>query len=237
MVLSRKIVTIDGLSGSGKSAISKQLGLELGVPVLNSGLLYRSLARYMLDSGEVDFDSESSVAGFVEKIRTVELVESKQIGGSCVLVDGQPITGELYSPEMSEATSKVSKCKAVRELLLGSQREAYPEQTIIAEGRDMGSVIFPEADIKFFVDCPAEVRAERRLGQMLAKPGIDPKVLKLQLEREINERDRRDLERENSPAVVPDGAIRVDNSSQPLTKVIESMYAHLSKIGLTKKSE
>jgi len=154
---------------------------------------------------------------------------------SRVLVDGEDVTELLPNPRISEATSKIAALGQVRAALTRLQQEAYPGEPMVAEGRDLGSIIFPEADVKFFITASEEVRTKRREAQLLSQgSSAHPKSTggAGDLAKEVRERDHRDSTRQVAPTVPAQGAIIVDNSARSLTEVVTSMYdTVLSKIG------
>ncbi|MCO6430396.1 MAG: (d)CMP kinase [Deltaproteobacteria bacterium] len=230
MTKRRVIITIDGLAASGKSAISKLLAERLGYVHLSSGAIYRALGLLIYRSGADPADLPTVMRLLEEN--TIGLVEHGR-SGSKVLLNGADPGEQLYEPEVSNATSISSAHPEVRAKLLPLQQECFPERGLVAEGRDMGTVVFPDADIKFFIQAAADIRAQRRLSQLYGQNSAaqDVKSLKEKIEMEINERDRRDSKRAVSPTVAAEGAIIVDNSAKTLTEVVENMYHFVSDLG------
>lgn len=222
---SRTIITVDGLAGSGKTSLSRALARSLGFAHLNSGLLYRGVGWLGLEH-TVDLDNEGAI-GELLKLHTVELR-----GEGELFIDGVDRTAELITPEVSEATSKTSRFPVVRRFLLEAQRGAFPRRGLVAEGRDMGTVVFPEAPLKFFVTASVEVRVMRRLQQLTASSGI---VLdEAAIRREILERDERDSTRAVSPTRGADDAVAIDNSGRPMEEVVASMRTIATERGLVR---
>ena len=221
----RTIVTVDGLAGSGKTTLSRLLAERLGFRHLNSGLLYRAAAWLAL-KGRVDPANGPKV---VDILSSHLLTLSHREGlGARVSVDQDDVTDLVRTPQVSEATSILAAQPAVRAALIGAQRDAFAGEHMVAEGRDMGTVVFPDARVKFFVVADEEVRIKRRIDQLGVAPGIAD-----QMKIEIAERDRRDQTRAISPTIAAPDAETIDNSSQPLTSVVDSMYhAVLSRTGL-----
>lgn len=225
------VITVDGLSASGKTTIAKLLAERLGYVHLNTGTLYRTAALISLNQLKSLAD-ESQVARLLTAVNfqfTGSAGESAEL-----LVDGATYPGDIKEPRVSEATSIISAYPSVRTLLLDVQRGACQGSNIVAEGRDMGTVVFPGAPIKFFIDADAGVRAERRLAQLAAQGGIAREQLREELRREICERDKRDTERSTSPTRPAPDAIRIDNSTAPLTVILQSMYDAVLKRGIAK---
>lgn len=222
----RKIITVDGLASSGKSSISKLLSEKLKFCHLSSGLGYRAIALLALRENIEPSDVPSLLA--LIKQHKIEFTNSG------LLIDGEDHTPALLDPKVSEMTSRSSLHAPVRTALLSLQRNAFDGQNMVAEGRDMGTVVFPEANLKFFIIADVAVRIARRIKQ-LSENSIDPerlKLLKKDMEIEIIERDKRDMERVISPTVAAQDAIIIDNSTESLTKTIDNMYDLVLKKGL-----
>ena len=217
----RPVVTVDGLAGSGKTSLSRELAHQIGFAHLNSGLLYRGVGWLCLEAG-IDLDDEHAVAG-VLRAHTITLRRNGEL-----LIDGVDRSGEVVTPAVSEATSKTSRFPVVRAFLLEAQRNAFPDQGLVAEGRDMGTVVFPEAPLKFFVSASVEVRVARRVAQLKAATGlvIDEDAIR----REIIERDERDTNRTVSPTRGAPDAIRVDNSERPMAEVVSEMVTQVKRL-------
>jgi len=221
----RTVITVDGLAGSGKTSLSRALARALGFAHLNSGLLYRGIGWLALQHS-VDLDDEGAI-GELLKAHTVELR-----GEGELFVDGVDRASELVTPAVSEATSKTSRFPVVRAFLLDAQRSAFPGQGLVAEGRDMGTVVFPGAPLKFFVTATVAVRVARRLQQLSSSRGLvlDEDAIR----REIIERDERDSTRAVSPTKGADDAVTVDNSGLPMADVVASMRGVAAGRGLLK---
>lgn len=220
---SRIVITVDGLAGSGKTSLSRALARELGFAHLNSGLLYRGIGFLCLQHN-VDLDDEAAI-GRLLKSHSVELRSEGEL-----LIDGIERAAELMTPVVSEATSKTSRFPVVRAYLLEAQREAFPGRGLVAEGRDMGTVVFPAAPLKFFISASVAVRVARRLQQLSASPGI---VLdEATIQREILERDERDSTRAVSPTKGATDAVLIDNSGLPMAEVVASLRSVVKERGL-----
>lgn len=213
----RSVVTVDGLAASGKSALAAGLAARLGFGHLNSGLLYRAVAFLALEQG-VALEDEGQVVSLLHKHSVGLELNSRASTG--VSIDGVVRDIDLSSESISRGASIVSQYPGVREYLLGAQRNAFEPHGVVAEGRDMGTVIFPDAQVKFFVEARVDVRAERRY-QQLVKRGQSA-VLE-DIKRDIIERDHRDTTREIAPAKPAHGAVVIDNSDGTLEGTIERM--------------
>ena len=213
----RSVVTVDGGGASGKSALARLLAERLGYAHLNSGLLYRA-AAFLADNAGISLTDGESVRAHLAK-HSIELTYDPALG-AVVTIDGSEHEAELMSRRISEAASQVAKHKQVREFFLNVQRHAFEPMGVVAEGRDMGTIVFPDAPVKFFVDARLDVRARRRLEQLQARGQQgDFEGIK----RELAERDERDASRSTAPMKPADGAIIIDNSDTPLSDTVERM--------------
>lgn len=230
----RYVVSVDGLAGSGKTTLAKLLAKRLKFIHFSSGLLYRAVG-YLALREKVDVGSEKKLCNLVKK-HSIRLVV--RAGSSRVLIDGRDLTRYLHTPEVSEATSKSSTHRKVRALLCDAQREAFHPANLVAEGRDMGTVIFPDATLKFFIVANQKVRVERRIKQLdegkgtVGKAARVDNLLKQKIKIEITERDSRDSKRKVAPTKPARDAIIIDNSRESLTKVLKSMYDAVAKKGI-----
>src|SRR3984893_14570349 len=200
------IIAIDGPVGSGKSTVARRVAELLGYAHLDSGAMDRGVAGKALREG-VPLDSPAKLAALAEAVR-IDLVPRD--GKLRVILDGEDITDSIRTPEVSDAASVVAVVPGVRHPMVAEQRRAGAQGGIVMEGRDIGSVVFPHADLKIFLEASPEVRAERRLLDLQEKgeaPALD-KVLA-----DVHRRDRRDREREMSPLVRAADAVVVDNTA------------------------
>ena len=203
---SRLIIAIDGPVGSGKSTIARTVAQMLGYAHLDSGAMYRAVAWKALRTS-VPLDAADRLG---ELARSARIVLSQQGEQLHVSIDGQDVTDAIRSPDVTQAASLVAVVPAVRERLVDQQRAMGQAGGVVMEGRDIGTVVFPGADLKIFLDAAAEVRAERRRGEYLAKGR--PVELAPMLA-EVRERDRRDRERAVSPLRRAADAVLVDNTA------------------------
>jgi len=204
--MARLIIAIDGPVGSGKSTVARRVAGLLGYSYLDSGAMYRALAWKAL-AGGVPLDSPAGLAALAQATR-IDLAQDA--GELRVRVDGSDVTEAIRSADVARAASQVAVVPGVRTVLVDQQRRAGQAGGVVMEGRDIGTVVFPDAHLKIFLDASVEVRAERRRRDHLAK-GEDLEVSKV-LE-EVRERDRRDRERATSPLVRAPDAILVDNTA------------------------
>lgn len=222
----RKVITVDGLAGSGKTTLSKMLAEKLGYKHLNSGIFYRAAAHLVfnhLKKSEKSLDED----GF-QVIEALKIIDGES-GEKSFYIDDKIFTADLFADDISQKASLLSALPRIRELLLEKQQFYMPHNDLIAEGRDMGTVVFPGADLKFFVTADLEIRAKRRSIQLKNNQN-SPK----NSENELALRDERDIKRKIAPALAAKDAILIDNSSHPLTQVIEEMYHYASLKGLAR---
>ena len=218
MTSQRRIITVDGVGASGKSALARLLAERLGCAHLNSGLLYR--AAGFLSAQEGIAASDAAAMGELLKRHTIELKYDRTTGNQ-VLIDGVLPHGEIQTQEVATLASQVAKLSTVRDHFVAAQRSAFAPAGVVAEGRDMGTVIFPEAVPKFFITADLSVRAERRRLQLAAKgEEVDVEVIKDELAR----RDHDDANRELAPMKPAEGAVLIDNSTGTLDEIVEKMY-------------
>ena len=206
------VVTIDGPAGAGKSATARALAERLGYRLVDTGALYRALAWAVNASG-VDPGDPSALGAVLDRTR-VELV------GDRVLVDGRDVSGEIRTPEISRLTSQLTALAPVREKMTPLQRELAVGGGVILEGRDTGTVVWPRAEVKFYLDADLETRARRR-QQDLAAQGVAMDVAAVA--EDVARRDRQDSERALAPLRKPEGAAVVDTSRLSPEEVVERM--------------
>jgi cytidylate kinase len=221
VLMSRLVVTVDGFSATGKSTLSALLAQRLGWACLNSGRFYRSVAWVVHALGG-DPDSDVQVFDILNSNKPDFSSDSTR--QTVVTVNGRDITSELETTVIADYTSRVSKHSAVRAYINRELYAAFQGDNLVAEGRDMGTVVFPDAPLKFFVVADARVRAQRRFNQLSAK-NIQGSETVESISRELEARDKRDAERVVAPTKPAEGAIIIDNTATPLTQVVEKMYS------------
>jgi len=209
------VLTIDGPSGAGKGTVSRAVAKLLGWNYLDSGSIYRSLAIAVL---QADMALEN-VADVVTVARNMQL--EFDCGDELVVrLNGLDITSQLGTETTGKVASVVAAYPEVRAVLLQKQKDFQQAPGLVADGRDMGSVVFPDALLKVYLTASAQERANRRYKQLIEK-GIDANLL--QITREIEERDRRDSERATAPLTVPEGATYIDSSNLSIQQVIDAV--------------
>ncbi len=220
------VITVDGPSGAGKGTISHMLAEHLGWRLLDSGALYRVVGQACLIEG-VDWSDEP---GVTEVARHLDVsFTAAESGEILVAYKGQDVSREIRTEEGGRGASTVAAIPSVREALLARQREFRQPPGLVADGRDMGTVVFPDAPLKFFLTASAEERAQRRHKQLIAK---GESVSLARLLRDIEERDARDSSRAVSPLVPAEDAIVVDSTATPIPEVFEQVMLVVSEKGL-----
>jgi cytidylate kinase len=215
------IITIDGPAGAGKSTVSKILAKKLDYIYLDTGALYRALAYKTLIL-KISLDEISALVNLCSNTTVV----LKNIDGQIkVSVDGEDVEEKIRTEEVGLAASKISTFVVVREKLLNLQREAGAQGGIVAEGRDMGSVVFPHADYKFYLDAKLEERIKRRYEELLAK---DAPVEYKSIQKDMLARDNQDKQRELAPLKASDDAIIIDSDNLSVEEVVKKIIFYIS---------
>jgi len=210
------IIAIDGPSGAGKSTLSKALAERTGYLNIDTGAMYRSVALLARRRG-INPEDEPALTELCNEIR-IEFVRAQ--GGEQTLVNGEDVTQAIRTPEVSLLTSKVAACPAVREALVRLQRDMGVEGGVVLEGRDIGTVVFPQAEVKFFLSASTEERGRRRYAELKAKG------LQVDLDQtiaEVEARDRADAAREHAPLMRAEDAIDIDSTRLTIDQVLEEM--------------
>lgn len=214
------MITIDGPAGAGKSTVARELARRLGYRLVDTGALYRAVAWRVREAG-VDPADEAAVGRVLERT-------SVGLRGEAVLVDGRDVRDEIRRPEIGEVASRLSSLAVVRRKVTPLQRRLAAAGGAVLEGRDTGSVVCPDAEVKFYLDASPEVRAARRRRE-LAGRGITAATEGILAE--IRRRDRQDMERALAPLVVPAGATVIDSSGRSVEEVVQLMLAEVARHG------
>lgn len=214
------VITIDGPTASGKGTIARRLAQRLGWHILDSGALYRLVALAAMKHG-IALDDEASLQPLAQYL-DVEFVSPEGAEEMVILLEGEDVTLELRTESCGNGASKVAALPVVREALLSRQRAFLQAPGLVADGRDMGTVVFPRAMLKIFLTASAEERASRRYKQLIDK-GLS--VSMRSLLDEIAERDARDRERTASPLVPADDAVVLDSSEMGVEEVLDRLWA------------
>ncbi|MGL6259746.1 (d)CMP kinase [Vibrio sp. WXL103] len=214
------IVTVDGPSGAGKGTLCMLIANQLGYKLLDSGAIYRVLALAAIHHG-VDLTSEDALVPLATHLDVQFIAEGDLVK---VILEGENVSNELRKEETGMAASKVAALPRVREALLRRQRAFAQAPGLVADGRDMGTVVFPEAQAKIFLDASAEERAHRRMKQLQLK-GVDVRFDDLLSE--IQERDDRDRNRPVAPLRPAKDALVLDSTSMSIEQVVEKALEHI----------
>lgn len=199
-------IALDGPGGAGKSSVAKAVARKLGIFYVDTGAMYRTVGLYMKEHGIAPEDTAAVVAALPAVSLTVSLVDGRQL----LCLDGKEVGDEIRTPEISMYASRVSAIPEVRAFLLDTQRRLADEQSVIMDGRDIGTVIFPDAEVKIFLTASPEARAKRRYDELIAKGTA---VTYEDVLSEMNERDRNDSSRAIAPLRPADDAILLDTSN------------------------
>jgi len=209
------VLTIDGPSGAGKGTVSRLVAKKLGWNYLDSGSIYRSLA-IALQNDLVDLTNVSEIIN-VAQVMTLEFECGYEL---VVKLNGEDITGRLGLESTGNVASQIAALPDVRRVLLQKQQDFKQAPGLVADGRDMGTVVFPDAEYKVFLTASAAKRAERRYKQLIEKE-IDANLIKIT--NEIEERDRRDMERTIAPLAMAIDALYIDSSDMTIDAVVEEV--------------
>jgi cytidylate kinase len=217
------VIAIDGPSGAGKSTTARLLAERLGYIYIDTGAMYRAMGWKAKREG-IDPADEEKVA---DLCRRTEVTIKKDNNDPRFYVDGHDVSSEIRTPEMGLMASAVSKSPAVRARLLTLQRELGRNGGVVMDGRDIGTVVFPDADVKFFLDAGQEERGRRRYLELKAK-GMDVDLARIT--QEITERDRQDSMRSLAPLRRADDAVPIDSTSLDIGGVLERMLSEIEKV-------
>ncbi len=209
-------IAVDGPAGAGKSTIAKIVAKELGIDYIDTGAMYRAIALKLLRTG-TDYNDPEALAALLADTDV-------DFSGGSIYLDGENVDGFIRTQEVSETASASSAVQAVRDKLVALQQAMGKRKSLIMDGRDIASKVFPDAELKFYVTASSQVRAERRAADMaaLGQPSdVD------QIRQEIEARDWRDMHRENSPLVKVDEAVEIDTSYSTLRESVDEVMGYI----------
>ena len=216
-------IAIDGPGGAGKSSLAKAVAKRLGIIYVDTGALYRTIGVYMLKNNISTSDEEGVSRALSNVNLELKFVDEKQV----ILLNGEPVGDEIRTPEASMAASAVSAMGKVREFLLMTQRNIAENNSVIMDGRDIGTVILPYAEVKIFLTASPEARAKRRFEELVAK-GIETTYEKVY--EEMAERDKNDSTRAIAPCVPAEDAIMLDNSNLTAEGTVDAVIDIIEKV-------
>ncbi len=218
-------IALDGPSGSGKSVMAKAVAKKLGILYVDTGALYRAIGLYMFRNN-VDIKNAELV---VENLKNINLELSHSEEGQIVLLNGENVSGDIRLPEISMYASGVSAIPEVRAFLLNTQRDTAKKNNVIMDGRDIGTVIFPDAEVKIFLFAQDEIRAQRRYKELVEK-GIQTTFEEVLSD--MQKRDENDRNRKVAPALPAEDAVMLDSSylniDETIAKIIEIIESKIS---------
>ncbi|MBW2438053.1 MAG: (d)CMP kinase [Deltaproteobacteria bacterium] len=220
--MEKLLITIDGPAGAGKTSVSRALAERLGYRYIDTGALYRGVAYEVKRQG-IDPESDADLAALCDRLRLAFKLEANEPR----LYSGDTdISDAIRTPEISMLASAVSAKSVVRQYLLNVQKDIGRQKAAVFEGRDMGTVVFPEADVKFFLDASSRTRAQRRYAEIKSKSDQSLK----QVEKDMQRRDRNDSNRSLAPLKPADDAIMIDSNDLSIQGVVGSMLAHIARL-------
>ena len=212
------VVAIDGPAASGKSTVAYLLARKLGFTYMDTGAMYRALTWKALNTG-IDLDDEKSLSQMAENIR-IDISSRESYPGINVYVDDKEVSSLIRTPQINRWVSIVSRVPGVRKAMVELQRNIARNKSVVAEGRDIGTVVFPQADVKIFLVASLEERAKRRWKELQEK-GISCKIEEIR--EELHLRDKIDSEREIAPLRKAPDALLVDNTDLDITQTLEKL--------------
>lgn len=224
MLVNAPVITVDGPSGSGKGTVCRLLANKLGWNILDSGAIYRVLALAALHH-HIAMDDEATLVPLAANL-DVQFIADVEKGRSVIILEGEDVTNSIRTEEVGNAASKVAALPRVREALLRRQRGFRETPGLVADGRDMGTVVFPDAEVKIFLTASAEERAKRRFLELKTK-GLDVTMDGLLLD--IKERDERDMNRATAPLRPAADAVHLDSTGMSIEQVLAAVLTIAGK--------
>lgn len=209
-------IAIDGPAGAGKSTIAKSLAKDRNMVYVDTGAMYRAIGLYCSRKG-IAGDDEATIVSELDNINVSLAYEN---GEQMVYLNGENVNGLIRTPQASEMASAVSVYPKVRAKMVQLQQALAESTSVVMDGRDIGTVVLPKAEVKIYLTASSEIRAKRRYDEMVAK-GMECDLV--QLQKEIEERDYRDMHRETSPLKKAEDAIELDTSDLTIPEVVEAM--------------
>lgn len=209
-------VAIDGPAGAGKSTVAKTVAKEKGLHYVDTGAMYRAMSLYMVRNG-IDSRDEAAVTAVLSEVNVEVAYED---GVQLMFLNGENVTGQIRTEEIGMVTSNISKYRPVREKLVAMQQKLAEQMDVVMDGRDIGTCVLPEADVKIYLTASVAVRAKRRYKEFLE---AGQNVTLEEVEEKIKTRDYQDMHRENSPLVQAEDAVYLDSSDMTLAQVVKAI--------------
>ena len=226
------VIAIDGFSSCGKSTFAKKIAQLLGYIFIDTGAMYRAASLFALKQDLVNADSVNA-KGLVNRLTDIKIVLKYDKNGKiCTFLNGENVENDIRGVEVSNLVSEVSKIKEVRQYLVHLQQNRGKEKGVVLDGRDIGTVVFPDAEVKIYMTASSETRAQRRYDELIEK-GLDVSFNEIQ--KNIEERDFNDLNRKESPLKKADDAIELNNSNMTVEDQMEWFKKLLIEKGLVEK--
>lgn len=221
-------IAIDGYSSTGKSTLAKQLAKSLGYVYVDTGAMYRAITLFAMDNGFIGAGSED-IEGLIQELATIQLkfVFNEELGFSEMYLNGKNVEREIRKMKVSQNVSRIAEIEQVRTMLVALQQKMGTEKGIVMDGRDIGSVVFPDAELKIFMTASPQKRAYRRYKELLDK---GEKVSYDEVLENVENRDYIDSHREFSPLIKASDAVEFDNSDMGLKEQFERMHNHALRI-------
>jgi len=215
-------IAIDGFSSTGKSTVAKQLAKELGYVYVDTGAMYRAVALFAMRNSLIS-DSSFNKEGLIAQLPEINLkfVFDDKLGYAAIYLNNENVEAEIRTMEVSQFVSKVAAISEVREKLVSLQKMMGREKGVVMDGRDIGTVVFPNAELKIFMTASAEKRAKRRYLELQEN---NQKVSYEEVLKNVEERDYLDTTRKDSPLVKAEDAVEVDNSEMSIDEQFEKIY-------------
>lgn len=222
------IIAIDGFSSTGKSTIAKEIARKLGYIYVDTGAMYRAVTYYALHNGYIK-DGNLNASKLIEDLPQVNIgfKYSPELGFSEVYLNNKNIENEIRTMEVSQYVSSVAALSEVRKKLVQQQQLMGKDKGIVMDGRDIGTVVFPNSELKLFLTASAETRAQRRYQELLER---GQKLSYNEVLENVTTRDRLDSTRKDSPLVKAEGAIEIDNSNLSIQEQVERILSYVNSI-------
>jgi len=224
MLSLKKVIAIDGPAGAGKSSVAKRIAQELSYSYLDTGAMYRALTLKAMRE-DLNLEDEDVLVALA---KDTQLEIQHADNGVKVILDGEDVSQEIRTVDVTNNTFYIARAPKVREIMVQWQRENSAKNDVVVEGRDVGTVVFPDAKFKFYLDADFNERTQRRFNELIAK-GKEVEIEKLK--KELNERDQKDISREAGPLKKADDAVFIDSTGLSVEDVVQIILKHINNSG------